>query len=372
MPTFIKGNYRKSIYENATGYVIGLFRVVDTNDEELAEYIGRTITFTGYFHELNEQDTYMFYGKKVIHQKYGEQFQVDNYERVKPEEKDAIIDFLTSGLFKGIGDKKAKAIVDVLGNDTLKIILENPNNLILIPGITQKNIETLHNKLKEYEESYETIIYLTELGFSRKDSMLVYNFYKKQTRSIIDEDIYLLINDIQEITFKKIDVIALNSGIEKDSIIRIKASILYIINEVCNTYGHSYIYKEELLNYLPRVLGVTISSDKLEEAIEELVMTTELEIRDDRYYLRDMYHAETYIVKRLRSLANEQVKTNNDLDEKINEIESFLEIKYNKDQIKAIKESYINNFLIITGGPGTGKTTIMKAITELYRKQIFI
>ena len=369
MPTFIKGNYRKSIYENATGYVIGLFRVVDTNDEELAEYIGRTITFTGYFHELNEQDTYMFYGKKVIHQKYGEQFQVDNYERVKPEEKDAIIDFLTSGLFKGIGDKKAKAIVDVLGNDTLKIILENPNNLILIPGITQKNIETLHNKLKEYEESYETIIYLTELGFSRKDSMLVYNFYKKQTRSIIDEDIYLLINDIQEITFKKIDVIALNSGIEKDSIIRIKASILYIINEVCNTYGHSYIYKEELLNYLPRVLGVTISSDKLEEAIEELVMTTELEIRDDRYYLRDMYHAETYIVKRLRSLANEQVKTNNDLDEKINEIESFLEIKYNKDQIKAIKESYINNFLIITGGPGTGKTTIMKAITELYRQE---
>ena len=244
MPTFIKGNYRKSIYENATGYVIGLFRVVDTNDEELAEYIGRTITFTGYFHELNEQDTYMFYGKKVIHQKYGEQFQVDNYERVKPEEKDAIIDFLTSGLFKGIGDKKAKAIVDVLGNDTLKIILENPNNLILIPGITQKNIDTLHNKLKEYEESYETIIYLTELGFSRKDSMLVYNFYKKQTRSIIDEDIYLLINDIQEITFKKIDVIALNSGIEKDSIIRIKASILYIINEVCNTYGHSYIYKD--------------------------------------------------------------------------------------------------------------------------------
>ena len=114
-------------------------------------------------------DTYLFYGKLVTHPKYGEQFQVDNYERCKPEEKDSIIEFLTSGLFKGIGEKKAKAIVDVLGKDTLKIILENPDNLILIPGVTKKNIEVLHTKLQEYESSYEIILFLTELGFSTKD-----------------------------------------------------------------------------------------------------------------------------------------------------------------------------------------------------------
>ena len=368
MKTFIKGNYRKSIYENGTGYVIGLFRVSDTNDELLSEYIGRTITFTGYFHELNEQDTYIFYGEKVIHNKYGEQFKVENYERCKPEEKDSIVEFLTSGLFPGIGEKKAKKIVDVLGKDTLKVILETPDNLILIPGITKKNIDILHNKLKEYEESYETILYLNELGFSQRDSMQIYNFYKKKTREIIDEDIYMLIRDILDITFKKVDNIALNIGIERNSIIRIKAAIIYIINEVCNTYGHSYIYKEELIEYLPRVLGVEISEDEFSESIQELLIDTELEIKENKYYLSNMYHAETYIVKRFRSLSNNEDNKDKKLDEKIKELEEYFDIKYNKDQLKAIKQSYEKDFLIITGGPGTGKTTIMKAVTEIYRQ----
>ena len=145
MGTYIKGNFRRSIYQSAQGYTIGLFKVSDTNDEKLADYLDRVITFTGYFHELNDMDTYLFYGKLVEHDKYGEQFQVESYERCKPEEKNSIIEFLTSGLFKGIGEKKAKQIVDTLGKDTLKIILENPDNLILIPGITKKNIETLHD-----------------------------------------------------------------------------------------------------------------------------------------------------------------------------------------------------------------------------------
>ena len=368
MKTFIKGNYRKSIYENGTGYVIGLFRVSDTNDELLSDYIGRTITFTGYFHELNEQDTYMFYGEKVIHNKYGEQFKVESYERCKPEEKDSIVEFLTSGLFPGIGEKKAKKIVDVLGKDTLKVILETPDNLILIPGITKKNIDILHNKLKEYEESYETILYLNELGFSQRDSMQIYNFYKKKTREVIEENIYILIRDILDITFKKVDNIALNIGIERNSIIRIKASIIYIINEVCNTYGHSYIYKEELIEYLPRVLGVEITEDEFSKSIQELLIDTELEIRDNKYYLSTMYHAETYIVKRFRSLYNNEDNKVKNLDEKIKELEEHFDIKYNNDQLKAIKESYVKDFLIITGGPGTGKTTIMNAVTELYRQ----
>ena len=122
---YIKGSYSRSIYENGAGYYIGLFKVKETNSDVLSEYVGKTITFTGYFHELNDTDTYMFYGKLVNHPKYGEQFQVESYERCKPEEKDSIIEFLTSGLFKGIGEKKAKQIVDVLGKSTLKIILED-------------------------------------------------------------------------------------------------------------------------------------------------------------------------------------------------------------------------------------------------------
>ena len=368
MATYIKGQFRKCIYQNASGYTIGLFRVQDVSDESLADYLDRTITFTGYFHELNDIDTYMFYGKLVSHEKYGEQFQVDNYERCKPEEKDSIIEFLTSGLFKGIGDKKAKKIVDILGKDTLKIILENPENLLLIPTITKANVDTLHNKLKEYEASYETILFLGNLGFSTKDSMLVYNYYKDRTKSVIENDIYQLIYDIIDINFKKIDQIAINMGIEKDDIIRVKASLIYIMTEVSNTYGHSYYYKEELMSLLPRVLGVEISHTEFDKAIEDLLIDIRVVIKDEKYYLKDMYDSETLIVKRLRLLENNPINTDKHLEDKINDLESFFEITYNNEQRQAIKESYEKDFLIITGGPGTGKTTIMKGITELYRQ----
>ena len=367
MASYIQGKYTKCIFKNNTGYNIGVFRVSDSNDPSLADYIGRSITFTGYFHDLNEIDTYLFYGKLVTHEKYGEQFQVESYERCMPEEKDSIVEFLTSGLFKGIGEAKAKKIVDVLGKDTLKIILETPDNLLLIPSISKKNVDTLHNKLKEYEASYETIMYLSDMGFSTKDSMIIYNTYKKDTKKVIEEDIYKLIEDINEIYFKKIDVIALKNGIKKDALIRVKASLLYIMNEVSNTYGHSYYFREELLNYLPRVLGVSISNELFDECINKLVDDLKIIIKEDRFYLREMYESETLIVKRFRLLNSNKEIIDKRLDSMILELEDFFDIKYNSCQLDAIKKSYMKDFLIITGGPGTGKTTIMKGIVELYR-----
>lgn len=367
MASYIQGKYTKCIFKNNTGYNIGVFRVSDSNDPSLADYIGRSITFTGYFHDLNEIDTYMFYGKLVTHEKYGEQFQVESYERCMPEEKDSIVEFLTSGLFKGIGETKAKKIVDVLGKDTLKIILETPDNLLLIPSISKKNVDTLHNKLKEYEASYETIMYLSDMGFSTKDSMIIYNTYKKDTKKVIEEDIYKLIEDINEIYFKKIDVIALKNGVKKDDLIRVKASLLYIMDEVSNTYGHSYYFREELLNYLPRVLGVNISNELFDECINKLVDDLKIIIKEDRFYLREMYEAETLIVKRFRLLNSNKEIIDKRLDSMILELEDFFDIKYNSCQLDAIKKSYMKDFLIITGGPGTGKTTIMKGIVELYR-----
>lgn len=365
--SYIKGNYRRSIYQNSQGYNIGLFKVMDTDDEKLADYIDHIITFTGYFHELNDMDTYLFYGKLVTHPKYGEQFQVDNYERCKPEEKDSIIEFLTSGLFKGIGEKKAKAIVDVLGKDTLKIILENPDNLILIPGVTKKNIEVLHTKLQEYESSYETILILTELGFSTKDAMIVYNFYKNKTKNIIDTNIYQIIEDIYNMTFKKIDAIALKSGLEKDAPIRVEASIIYIMNELSNAYGHSYYFKEETASYLQRVLGVNITEELFLSSLENLEKNLLIVKREDRYYLKEMYESETLITKRFRMLSREEDIVIKDIDSKIKELENLFGITYNEQQFLAIKNSLLKQFLIITGGPGTGKTTIMKGVTELYR-----
>ena len=365
--SYIKGNYRRSIYQNSQGYNIGLFKVTDTDDEKLVDYVDHIITFTGYFHELNDMDTYLFYGKLVTHPKYGEQFQVDSYERCKPEEKDAIVDFLTSGLFKGIGEKKAKAIVDVLGKDTLKIILENPDNLILIPGVNRKNIDTLHTKLQEYEASYETILTLTELGFSTKDAMIVYNFYKNKTKNIIDTNIYQIIEDIYNKNLKKIDTIALKNGLAKDSPIRVEATIVYIMNELSNAYGHSYYFKEELLTYLPRVLGQNITEELFLTSLDNLEKNLRIVRKEEKYYLKEMYEAETLITKRFRMLSHEEDKVIKDIDLKIKELEELLGITYNEQQFLAIKNSILKKFIIITGGPGTGKTTIMKGVTELYR-----
>lgn len=368
MDIYIKGHYQRSIYQNSNGYHIGLFKVRETNSPELTPFLDKTITFTGYFHELNDMDTYLFFGQMVEHPKYGLQFSVTSYERCKPEEKYAIVEFLTSGLFKGIGEKKAKAIVDVLSKDTLQIILENPDNLILIPGITKTNIDTLHNKLKEYESSYETVLYLSNLGFSTKDSMLIYNYYKDRVKEVIEEDIYQLEYSIYELNFKKIDRIALKNGMAKDSFVRVRAAILYIMEEVSNTYGHSYFYYDEIFQYLPRVLLISISDEVYKKAMESLIVDLMIVNKEDRYYLKDMWEAETLIVKRFRLLAHKEDEDFKNLEDKLTEMESVFDISYNEEQRRAILDSIRKSFLIITGGPGTGKTTIMKGIIELYKE----
>ncbi len=365
---FIKGQYKKNIFQSENGYVIGLFKVKEVSAESLERYLNTTITFTGYFHELNDIDTYKFYGKFVNHERYGRQFQVENYERLKPVEKDSIVEFLSSGLFKGIGEAKAKKIVNILGKNTLDTILNNPNNLLLIPGITSKNKDDLYNTLKEYEKSYDTIIKLGNIGFTPKESMLIYNFYKEKTLEILNTNIYQLIKDIDTLSFNRIDSIALKNSIPKDDLTRIEASIIYIMNELSNSYGHSYYYKHELIPYINKVLSITVEQDLIEEAITKLTTNQDLIIKEDRYYVKEMYEAETYIVNRINLLMHTQDNKDNNINDYIKKLEEYFQINYNKDQELAIKNSYLKKFLIITGGPGTGKTTIMKAIFELYRE----
>lgn len=365
---YIKGQYKRNIFQSESGYVVGLFRIKEVSSDSLQEYLNTTITFTGYFHELNDIDTYIFYGHFIEHEKYGKQFQVESYERCKPEEKDSIVEFLTSGLFKGIGEAKAKKIVSILGKNTLDTILNNPNNLLLIPGITEKNKNELYSKLKEYESSYDTIIKLNNLGFTSKESMLIYNFYREKTLEILADNIYKIIKDIDQLSFKRVDQVALKNNTPLNELKRIEASILYIMNELSNNYGHSYYYKHELLPYLVKVLGINISEDELASALEELILNTDIIKKEDAYYTKEMYEAETYIVSRVNILTHKEDNKVKNITEWLGKLEEHFAINYNKDQEEAIKNSYLKNFLVITGGPGTGKTTIMRAICELYRQ----
>ena len=365
---YIKGNFKRSIYRSDNGYIIGLFKIKETNSSNLEEYINHTITFTGYFHELIEEETYLFSGNIVEHEKYGTQFQVENYERILPEENDAIIEFLSGGLFKGIGEKTAEKIVNYLGKDTLNIIIENPNNLLLIPAITKRQIDTLHNTLLEYQSSYKTIVFLNEIGFSTRDSLLIYNKYKDKTEIVLNDNIYLLSEDIEEITFKKVDIIALKNQVKRNDIRRIAAGIIYVLNEVCNTIGHSYLLKDEIILYLTRALNIDLTLAEIDQSLENLARDLKIINIDEKYYLTKMYEAEDNIAKRCGYLMRAKEHQDKKLEVTIREIEKNFGYFYNEEQLEAIKLSYIKNILIVTGGPGTGKTTIINTICELYRQ----
>ena len=365
MNTYIKGEYKKSLFIGDNGYLVGLFKVKDA-DKINSDYINKTVIFTGYFHEINDSDTYIFYGSFVNHKKYGEQFSVDKYERVMPEEKDAIVDFLSSDLFKGIGEAKAKKIVNALGKNTLDIIMKNPEKLESIPSITKKQAKLLHDTLEEYQSSYKIILKLQELGFNTKDSMIIYSKYKNRTLEVIEDNIYRLFIDIKEISFKKIDSIALNT-IEYDDTRRIEAGIIYVMNEIYFNLGHSYLYLEEIYSYLIRALNNRIDMEKFNEAIKNLKLDLELINKENNYYLRYMYEDEVLISNTVKYLISKKDLKLSKLDSYLDNYEEIERIKYNEEQKQAIKLSLTKHFFIITGGPGTGKTTIVRAILDLYR-----
>ena len=367
MEEYIIGNIRRIIYQNDNGYVVGLIKVksATTSFECLKD---DTLSFTGYFHELDIDDNYKFTGNIVNHPKYGEQFNVESYEKVIPEEKDSIVEFLSGGTFKGIGEKTAIKIVNVLGEDTIKIILENPSNLMLIPGISKKQIDTLYNGLSEYSNSYDIILKLNDLGFTSKDSMKIYNKYKSNTLNIIEEDIYRLIDDINDFTFKKIDLIALKKDYKRDDQRRVKAAIITTMEELCNSIGHCYLHIDMIYKYTIMCLGNNINEEHFIECLNSLILDIKVIKVEEKYYLRNMWDAEETIVNRVTSLNNKTDYKINNIDGYIEELEKDKKIEYNEEQKNAIKEAIVKNFLIITGGPGTGKTTIISSIIDIYKK----
>ncbi len=364
MKTFIKGNYRKSIFKSDQGYTIGLFKIRDTNIESIKEFINKTITFTGYFHDLNEDDIYHFYGEVVNHPKYGTQFQVSEYERLIPDDEDGIIAFLSSDLFKGVGNVMAKAIVDTLGKDALNLIIKDENCLLAIPKMTLKKAHSIYETLVKYENSHQMIVYLTELGFNMKDALSIYNLYKDNTISKIEYNIYDIIDDFNNISFIKIDEIGKKLSINDNDERRIKAVIIYIMKQIVYTRSDTYLLYDNIYNSLYKYLRFEIENfdDLLTQLVEEGKVVNE----EEKYYLIDIYQAENVIIDQINYLLEKDSNKYKNLDIHIKNMEEFNHIKYDKQQKEAITKALNNNITIITGGPGTGKTTLIKSICDIY------
>lgn len=361
------GNFRQIIFQSDKGYIIGLFKVKDTDIETMKEYVNKLITITGYFHELIENENYYFKGEEAFHPKYGFQFNVKEYERVKPEDKDGIVEFLSSDLFPGVGEKLAQKIVDVLGEKAIDEILADKSCLMLVPKMGMKKANLIYDTLTKYEESHKMIVYLTELGFVMRDALLIYNTYKSNTISVIEHNIYRLIDDIEELNFIKVDNIAKKMDMESDSIERIKACIYYIMKDLTFKTGDTYLSFENIYNSVIKYLHFELDYDYFKELLLELKNELKIEIKDDKYYLMELYDATNNIVYKFNYLMNKEKTKYKNLDDSIKQLEEFNGIIYNDKQRLAIKKALENNLLIITGGPGTGKTMIIKAIVEIYK-----
>ena len=367
MKHYIKGIYVRSIFTSDKGYVIGICKLKETSEEELQDYVDKTITFTGYFADLKEDDMYIFYGEVVDHPKYGMQYQVNDSEHVKPEDKDGIIAFLSSDLFPGIGEKMASKIVETLGEQTLEFILQEPECLNLVPKLSVKKQKQIYNTLNQYEESHKTIVYLTELGFPMRDSLAIYNYYKGNTILEIEQNIYRVIDDIDEITFPKVDKIARKLDIEPTDERRIKAGIYYVCKQLSFETGDTYLEQDDIRTSVERYLNVVLDEMSYQNHLEELCKEEKLVIQDGVYYLKSIYNAENVICNRLSYLASQPEQKHKKLDFYMSALEEQMQIQYNEEQKKAIKEALEKHVVIITGGPGTGKTTIIQAIVELYQ-----
>lgn len=368
MKTYIKGNFRKAIYKSDKGYVIGLFKVRETNSKNIEEFINKTITFTGYFHELNEDDTYTFYGEEVNHPRYGFQFQVSEYEKVKPEDHDGVIEFLSSDLFPGIGEKMAAKIVGILGDDVLDKIIKDPLILNIVPQLSTKKANSIYSNLIKYEESHITIVYLSELGFNMKDALIIYNKYKNKTKEKIEDNIFSIIDDIEDLSFTKLDEISQKLNFDLEDERRIKACILYTMKKLVYSNGDTYLENINIMKEVSSYLKLEFDSEQFEIYMQELVEEKKIINENNRYYLIDLWQAEEQVAEKIITLASLNHEDYPKMDIYINGLEKDNNIIYNSKQKEAIKKALENNLLIITGGPGTGKTTIIRAIVDLYGK----
>ncbi len=357
--SYIKGKFKSFIFESDSGYKIGLFRVTESDDEEIE--INKTITFTGYFAELNKDDTYVFQGKYTFHNRYGYQFQVSEYEKKEPEGRETILDFLTSSFVKGCGIKTAEKIFEKFGNDALAKIKENKDNLLLVSSITEKKATQIYNSIIKYYEVDDEIFYLKSLGFSIKETMNLINIYGESISSIVNDNVYLL-RDL--IDFKKLDQIFLTNNDSEDNR-RVEACILETMKYLSFSNGDTYLDKVEIVTYLANAFKITVN---INDHLNNLYLNQRIIIDNEDYYLIDDYLDELNNAEAISKLVAKKKIKISEFEKYLSDAETNLEIKYNEDQALAIKTALSNNISIITGGPGTGKTTIINGIINIYSK----
>jgi helicase, recD/traA family len=370
----VEGYLNKIIFHNKENnyYILSIF-LNDKYDFVEGDYLSVVGTFNDF--EFIEDDLYSFKGEIVQHRKYGSQLSAIVVEPVIEKDKEAIVSYLSSSIFQGVGRKTAELIVDTLGVDALDKIYEDKDTLFSIKGIPEQRKDTIYATIVANKQTQDIILKLNEYNLSNNLILKIYNFYKHNTLRTITENPYSLIKDIKGINFKTVDKIAETNEIAPNDRERILYAFIYTINSYCFSTGNTYISKNNLLyntfNILYSSRNTAVSKEDILNSYSYALDTGKLIEIEDRVFLPEIYYSEYSIYSDItQRLEQENTIEISDglLDKYINEVEDELEISYDIVQIAAIKNCIRNNFAILTGGPGTGKTTIILAVIKIFQK----
>nr|HRD02662.1 AAA family ATPase [Candidatus Saccharicenans sp.] len=326
------------------------------------------ITVVGVFPPLSPGEHLKLIGHFEVNQKFGRQFQMESFGLALPHSTIGLEKFLASGLIKGIGPVLAKRIIKKFGAETARILDEQPERLTTVAGIGQKKLAEIQSSWQEHQEIKDLIIFLQEYGISTTMAYKIYRNYGRYSFDVLKRNPYQLCLDIWGIGFKTADQIALKLGLPEDCLDRVKAFILYLM-EKDNDEGHVYSDQTEVVRKCQEELGAGL--ERVEAAIKALVSDRSVMVKETSsgtyLYRPFFYQAEEEVARRVVSLASQDCPAPDfDLDRKIEEIERKSGLVFSPLQKKAIKSSLQKKILIITGGPGTGKTTIIKAVVDIF------
>ena len=357
----IKGEVADIIYQNEiNSYTISTF---ETEDE--------LVTIVGYLPFITSGDTLKLFGRFVEHKDYGRQFKVDTFEKIMPETLSALEKYLGNGNVKGIGEVTARKIIRKFGDDTINIFKFEPERLAEIKGITKAKALEMSQSFLENWEVWQIVGFLERFKIGAEHAKKVYNLLGVNAIEQIEGNPYILIDIARGVDFKQIDAMALDLGISYDNQKRVESGIKYALIKA--TYnGHSCVVKENLIEFVITLLDVT--TECIEDNLIGLKAKDEIVIekRDgiEWIYLYNFYKVEEEIATRIIRLDNSKnMKKIEHIDKALKKVEEKSKIELSEKQKEAIKAINEKNVTIITGGPGTGKTTIIKTIIDLYEEK---
>ena len=360
----IIGEINSIIYQNeVNSYTIAEF---ETEDEQT--------TVVGYLPFVHEGDSLKLIGKFVEHKDYGMQFKIDTFEKLMPKTAKAIEKYLANGNIRGIGEALAKRIVRKFGDETIYVFKYEPDRLAEIKGISLSKAKEMAEEFIENWEVWQIVGFLEKFGIGAENAKRVYNLLGTNAIEQIEKDPYILIDIARGVDFKQIDHMALELGISYDNEKRVKSGIKYGLIRSTNN-GHSCILKENLIEFVISLLDVT--TENVEDNMISLKTTNEIVIEkrenseigeiQEYVYLYQYYNTEEEIAFRIKKLQNaKNMKKIVGIEKELKKVEKISKIELSSKQKEAVKLVNENNVVIITGGPGTGKTTIIKTIIDIY------